>query len=351
MKVTIKDYLNVRVGKPSLNAPTFQYLAPGSVIEVEENIVLGDVFENKKQWYKDQANNYYWAGGFHPVSPEKSSLSANGQGNNYLSTLSIPADWKASGGENINIFVLDSGCVKHHAFGIRLLPLFNGMTKKVDAFSDEASDGHGTFICGLAGGELKGEFTGIALQANLKPFRVTLSGGAHPIYINNALDEILNNPHSNLILNLSLSIGDNPSIRQKINQLLTNGVVVVSSIPNEVDIFSKTINSFPSTIPGVIAVAKIEQSLFDSIKSQKVNPRIDYLLPDISYKSASSFFMDLSSELSGSSMATAIVSGAFACAKSINPDMSPMQLKQAMDTHVPSISSISSSQFNIYKNA
>jgi hypothetical protein len=63
MKVTVKDFLNVRVGKPSVNAPTFQFLAPGSILDVEEKFFDGDKLEGNSLWVKDEADNYYWSGG------------------------------------------------------------------------------------------------------------------------------------------------------------------------------------------------------------------------------------------------------------------------------------------------
>ncbi|SHK70613.1 hypothetical protein SAMN04488028_107198 [Reichenbachiella agariperforans] len=64
MKVTVTKYLNVRVGKPSVNAPCYQYLAPGSEIEVGEKLYLGDSYDGMDTWYRDEADNYYWSGGF-----------------------------------------------------------------------------------------------------------------------------------------------------------------------------------------------------------------------------------------------------------------------------------------------
>ena len=58
MKVTVKDYLNVRVGKPSVNAPCYQYIAPGSEIEVDGKLYTGDMYDGSDQWMKDEGGNY-----------------------------------------------------------------------------------------------------------------------------------------------------------------------------------------------------------------------------------------------------------------------------------------------------
>ncbi|MEO9964567.1 MAG: S8 family serine peptidase [Reichenbachiella sp.] len=63
MKVTVTKYLNVRVGSPSVNAPTYQYLAPGSELQVDGQKYTGDPYEGIDVWLRDEANNYYWSGG------------------------------------------------------------------------------------------------------------------------------------------------------------------------------------------------------------------------------------------------------------------------------------------------
>ena len=63
MKVLVKHFLNVRAGKPSVNAPCYQYLAPGSEVEVDGKLYKGDQFEGINTWLKDDVDNYYWSGG------------------------------------------------------------------------------------------------------------------------------------------------------------------------------------------------------------------------------------------------------------------------------------------------
>ena len=60
MKVIVKDnFLNVRAGKASVNAPCYQYIAPGSEIEVDGQLYKGDLFDGIDTWMKDAAGNYY----------------------------------------------------------------------------------------------------------------------------------------------------------------------------------------------------------------------------------------------------------------------------------------------------
>lgn len=66
-KLTVTKYLNVRVGEPNVNATCYQYLAPGTELEVEDRIYTeqdgAEAYENDARWLRDPANNYYWIGG------------------------------------------------------------------------------------------------------------------------------------------------------------------------------------------------------------------------------------------------------------------------------------------------
>lgn len=111
IKVVVKDrYLNVRVGKPRLNAPCFQYIAPGSEIEVDGNLYPGDPFEKNSFWLKDGADNYYWSGGVSglPVEEDKFSSPATYA---WFKSMQIDQIWQEYGtkGRNVTVAVIDSG--------------------------------------------------------------------------------------------------------------------------------------------------------------------------------------------------------------------------------------------------
>ncbi len=155
MKVTVKKYLNVRVGAPSVNAPCYQYLAPGSVLEVDGVLYKGDVFEDSDQWLKDAAGNYYWAGGVEQkenivvaksvkllFDPIKMSWGLNsGDGINILTLWN---DYNLYG-QDVKVAVLDTGV------NIAIPDIYDAIVDKeydVKSFlpgeSIEDDDGHGT---------------------------------------------------------------------------------------------------------------------------------------------------------------------------------------------------------------
>jgi subtilisin family serine protease len=108
MKVIVKKYLNVRTGTPSVNAPCYNYLAPGSRIEVEANLVVGDSYQDNNLWYKGLDGSYYWSGGVDPVILHESG---NKTSFNWFKELAIETIWEkySERGEKACIAVLDTG--------------------------------------------------------------------------------------------------------------------------------------------------------------------------------------------------------------------------------------------------
>ena len=107
MKVTVKDnYLNVRVGKPSVNAPCYQYIAPGSIIDVDGKLYKGDKYgdSNIDIWYKDALGNYYWSGGLNNKVADTTNLNII----DYNIKSPLPSEVKATKGNSITIGIVDS---------------------------------------------------------------------------------------------------------------------------------------------------------------------------------------------------------------------------------------------------
>ena len=92
MKITVTKFLNVRVGKPSLNAPCYQYLAPGSELQTDGNLYKGDSYDGIDTWMKDNAGNYYWSGGVEKENLNNQLL-ADISGKWWLKNYNIPEIW------------------------------------------------------------------------------------------------------------------------------------------------------------------------------------------------------------------------------------------------------------------
>ena len=157
MKVTVTKFLNVRVGKPSLNATCYQYIAPGSEIEVDGKLYKGDKddgrYEGIDTWYKDEAGNYYWSGG---VSIERAMTKTF---DCIDLCKAMKYSWIKRRGENVKIIIIDSGVV------------FNKLYFNENRFTDvnlvDANNQlhHGQFIMGLIGGN--NNIKGLANSADI----------------------------------------------------------------------------------------------------------------------------------------------------------------------------------------
>ena len=113
MKVTVNKYLNVRVGEPSVNAPCYQYIAPGSELEVDGNTYKGDYFEGSNDWMKDEVGNYYWSGA---VALQTKKITRQPSIDNkiilpwWIKDYGIPEIWKMGiTGKGVRVAILDTG--------------------------------------------------------------------------------------------------------------------------------------------------------------------------------------------------------------------------------------------------
>ncbi|MEQ9412421.1 MAG: hypothetical protein RIF39_01250, partial [Cyclobacteriaceae bacterium] len=141
MKVTVAKYLNVQVGKPSLNAPCYQYLAPGSEIEVDGQFYKGDFYNGLDAWVRDDAGNYYWEGGvlFDKAKDIKYPW--------WIIDLGINDLWDVTKGKEITVFLLDSGVVE-------IPGLNSSQIEKISVINDSGIDtiGHGTLMASIIAG-------------------------------------------------------------------------------------------------------------------------------------------------------------------------------------------------------
>jgi subtilisin family serine protease len=170
MKVTVKGYLNVRVGKPSVNAPTYHYLIPGAELEVDGVLYDGDKVEGIDKWMKDGAGNYYWAGGINSdivLSLSKKTSPA------WFTQLNIESIWQKYGvkGEDITVAVLDTGVDINNK---ELSTTINGnnfwVAQNFDSPCNNINDlnGHGTRCASLIGARNLYDFNiGVAPKCNL----------------------------------------------------------------------------------------------------------------------------------------------------------------------------------------
>jgi subtilisin family serine protease len=147
MKVIVNKYLNVRTGNPSINAPCYQYLAPGSEIQVDGIIYQGDSYEGVDTWMKDYAGNYYWSGGLEKENL-KNQLLTGINDKWWLKNFNIAEIWsKGITGKGVKIAILDTGISYPHVDLDLDKNLFNDVTDSSSGTQD--LNGHGTHCTGI----------------------------------------------------------------------------------------------------------------------------------------------------------------------------------------------------------
>lgn len=253
MKVTVKDFVNVRVGKPSLNAPTYQYLAPGTVLEVEEQLYQGDLFEGSNHWLRDLAGNYYWAGATNYSS--SGSMNPARYDAWHIKKYGIQAiHEKGLTGKGVTVCIVDSGIVASHP-GFDYSKI-SGKSFLNQQISEDYQDdhGHGTKCAGVLSANGKSAL-GVAFDVRLHVFKgysYTRSKEADLIY---ALENI---PPDTDIVSVSFVFADKQLLTRlssAIARLIAANIIVIAAHGN-----TDTPPNLLSSIPGVISVGATDET-------------------------------------------------------------------------------------------
>jgi subtilisin family serine protease len=310
MKVTLTKNLNVRVGKPGLNAPSYQNIKPGDQIEVYELLYRGDEYEGIDKWFRDKAGNYYWYGSVDLKTILRGSIACV----DYNSLINLPSEIKASRGKDITIGIVDSGCYNHPSLKENITGGYNALEKSSD-FTDKSNKSHGTLVAGLiAAHDGKGnisETIGIAPEVKLVIVKVTEQ---HSIGNNQALlngIEWLMGQNVNII-NCSFDIypGD---LEGKFNDLFntaaSKNIILVGAGQDNEGLLNPEIN-YPARNTNFVTAGCLNQSVMPFGQGLGINSRINYLMEEIYIKSTANY--GLYDYAYGSSFVTAMLSGVFA---------------------------------------
>ncbi len=253
MKVTVKDkFLNVRVGKPSVNAPCFQFIAPGSEIEVDGKLYKGDLFRDIDIWLRDEADNYYWSGGVSQGAlvgrrldtahfiPEKMSWGHK--------RFDIPFIWQelSTKGEGVTVALIDTGIEPGNDFS-NIHP-----SSRSFLGDNEIKDinGHGTRMAGIIGANGTDKVFGVSPDVKLLILRATpqqsetnFDGFTRAVNFAASLPEVD-------IISISYSFTlDNPLFKAAIQDAVSAGKIIVSAIGNNhnpASVNTPDRNTFPS---------------------------------------------------------------------------------------------------------
>ncbi len=227
MKVTVTTYLNVRVGKPSVNAPCYQYLAPGSEIEVDGNLYRGDPYEHNDLWLKDEASNYYWSGGVESKNNDLFYKPTPSIPRTILSEMIILKQPLSGTGKGITIGILDTGIdLRHPSLKAACISDENFLTRHQD---ESIKNDHGTRVAGILVGN-NNVIQGLAPESKIISYRTNdNNGNTDDDAVIDTLNHIIDNNVSIDILNLSLDITYPyyDDFQTCIDKLAKKGIIVV----------------------------------------------------------------------------------------------------------------------------
>ncbi|MEL6985031.1 MAG: S8 family peptidase, partial [Actinomycetota bacterium] len=226
-------------------------------------------------------------------------------------------------GAGVNVFVLDTGIrSSHQDFGGRV----RGSVNFVGDGIGGDCDGHGTHVAGTAAGASYG----IAKGANIWDVKVlNCRGEGSTAGIAAALDWVRVNRSGPSVVNMSIGTnGAVPSLDMATEQLVGSGVVVVASSGNE---NTDACNSSPARAPSALTVGATDRN--DRRPSySNYGSCVDLFAPGDGIRSAA-HTSDTGSVLeSGTSMAAPHVAGVAALFLGSNPNATPAQVEQAIES-------------------
>jgi len=325
MNYTVNQYLNVRIGSPSVNAPKSIPLEKGAVVEVVR-AVEGEAYDGNKLWFEGADGKFYWSGGF-----AESQLVSN----NFLSVQKIvrkskfdPVDpstipdeklcwshirfgikdiWKQTYGQGVKVAILDSGINSNHPdLKDAIIKGWNFLENN-DDFSDETHS-HGTEVAGIIASQGK-QYYGIAPGVEL------LIGKIYKDYFNK--DELVLEgikwalKNGAEIINMSFTFSP-PS--ERIQQLILASLdkcVFVAACGNAGG-NNGAVNRSPASYKGVISVGALNEDLTRYGRSS-YSDFLDVMAPGVNIVSSSGNDA-YAHNLSDTSFATPFITGILALA-------------------------------------
>ena len=250
--------------------------------------------------------------------------------------LNIPEMWKQTMGEGVKVVVLDTGCPQHIDLKIAGCKDFVSSASPYDTVA-----GHSTHVCGIIGATVNGiGVKGIAPKCQLYCGKVLDDDGAGSVAsivagIRWAVDQV----HADII-NMSLGCPPYsaliPSLRAACKYAYDNGVVVCCAAGND----AGAVNA-PANMPTTVAVAAVDRdrkrAYFTCHGSE-----VDFAAGGVDV--FSTWLGNTYAKLSGTSMATPVITGAFAlvigaakaAGEHLTPDEAYARLaSRAIDVDVP----------------
>lgn len=233
---------------------------------------------------------------------------------------------------NIYCFVVDTGIQSNHT-DLRVTSNIsrNFTTGNQAAWNDD--NGHGTHVAGIiAALDNTRGIVGNSPNVNIVAIKVlTRTGSGTMSNIIAALTYInswkLSNPNSKAIVNMSLGGGLYQPLNNAVQNLINNGIVVCVSAGNN----TSNANRFsPASAPNAITVGSYNLLTNRLSNFSNFGSIVDILAPGENIDST--YIPNTYRVLSGTSMATPMVTGIVANLINSNPNLTPLQIRNKLLT-------------------
>lgn len=246
-----------------------------------------------------------------------------------VNVIQAPMLWGTTKGEGLKVAVLDTGFDKSHP---DLVGNIRGGANFTTSNQEDWQDrqGHGSHCAGIIGAvDNSIGVIGVAPAVELYGVKVLGDNGSGNIeWIIRGIDWCIQQGID--IISMSLGCGTNPgpSLHDAIKRARAAGIIVVAASGNEA-----TQCGWPAAYPEVIAVGAVDPA-FDKASFSNFGKEVDVAAPGVNIYST---YMNSSyAKLSGTSMATPMVSGAVALIQSLCRSMgvkgTPEKILEMLDT-------------------
>jgi minor extracellular protease Epr len=227
-------------------------------------------------------------------------------------------------GKNVKIAIMDSGISPHEDLKIAGGKSFVSYTT---SYKDDS--GHGTHVAGIVGAQNNGlGIVGVAPNAKLYALKVLdKNGQGYLSDMISAIDWAISNKMD--ILNLSLgSLEPSYVLEKAMTKAYQSGMLIVAAGGNDGTSAGNGDNvAYPAKYPAVIAVSAVDQNNVRGSFSATGNA-IEYSAPGVQI--VSTHLNNKYVSYSGTSMATAFVTGSLALLKEMYPDLSPSAIREQL---------------------
>jgi subtilisin len=246
-----------------------------------------------------------------------------------VSLVQAPQVWRETRGEGIKVLVLDTGIDYRHpdlAFNFR-----NGANFTSSDMGDVLDrQGHGTHCAGIIAG-LDNNFgiVGVAPRAQIYAAKVLDDDGAGDVEsVIKGIDYGIRQDVDIISMSLGTTKDPGEELRDACKRAREAGIIIIAASGNE----SSTVG-YPAAYPEVLAVGAIDQAL-ESAEFSNFGPELDISAPGVDI--LSTYLNGSYAKLSGTSMATPMVTGVVALLQSYgrkhNLDTTPQKIVELIAT-------------------